>query len=89
MVHYSANKGNERGLKISLTINDATGHNALMVGLVTAIRMGLQCDSKRDTDCENLIVVADFLEAIIPDEWQLNEGIAGRDAKFEKKIKGG
>ena len=83
MVHYSENSREERGLKFELTTNDATMHEMTLRSLVGLIRMAAQCPDMRDGDMGHIEHATDILNAILPDEWQLQYGIEASEERLK------
>ena len=89
MVIYINEIKKEGGPVCNLTISDGAQHEAMMHSLVNVLRMAVECPSKRDSDDNHLMVALDLLDAIIPDEFQLNAGIKkGMEAYNHRKKMG-
>lgn len=76
MVHYNENN-DQPGWNVELSINDAAAHALLLKAIVGTIRMAMNVPKSdmRDEDSYNIVTMCDLLEAILPDEWQLNGGM--------------
>jgi len=83
MVHYNENIIHGGQVK-ELSLHDAGEHYLLLEGLVSVIRMAVQCPDWYTGDSSKLVVVLDLLEAILPSEYQLKGGIESEEAWFRK-----
>lgn len=68
-------KLNANNILVKVTMQNAADHEATMKGLITALRLATTNQDKREHDADALAYVFDLLEALIPEETELENGI--------------
>jgi Tfp pilus assembly protein PilF len=73
MVTYYNNNNNNGN--IGITVANAGQHENMMHALVSALRISVNATNVRKEDRQNMEAITDLLDALIPDELQLEKGI--------------
>ncbi len=91
MVHYKENSDNEKGMKFDLIVNDGAMHETIMRAMLGTIRMAVQChnSSMFENDLYNIVTMVEMLDAMLPDEYQLEHGIEYSEEANKKRIAAG
>lgn len=73
MVQYS-NKVHAN-TEIIVTFSDSTQHELMMQGLIAGIRLAATNPDPRESDSCEISYMCDLLASMLPNEFQLNDGI--------------
>lgn len=85
MVHYNENAPQQdKMILLDATVRDASQHEMVLQSLTALIRMAVQCPHPFDNDNDHIVTVCDLLASLLPNEYQLQSGIAANEKRNEK-----